>query len=342
MIPLARVPGIQPDLSVFLHDVGVHSADQLAEMDAVKLQQELTMIARKRGRGSSIPSLVHVKLWIQSARETVATTKPVSMDDIPEAVSLDEIPEAEIDFDSIPEAEPQLVHRATTSTAGEAASSFQSGRRIPVRESLKVMDDGEWKGLDRDRLQNLDSYASNERGIEPLRRSANSSSPRPARLPETAESKASRFNRKGVLYPIPMRAIFGAIVSLLWRLAMLGTFLGLPVYLMTHHKAEERPTTVILCWLGAFFALGFLQLWVISMTRCRVCSCELFVSKRCFKNRRAHLVPVIGYVASLSLHLLLFQWFRCMYCGTAIRLFGGSSRAAKEAIVQDAEDGERA
>ncbi len=342
MIPLARVPGIQPDLSVFLPDAGARTADELAEMDAVKLQQDLTMIARKRGKGSSIPSLVHVKLWIQSARETVATAKPVSLDDIPEAVSLDDIPEAEIDFDSIPEAEPQLLRQDTASASSEASSGFQSGHRIPVRESLKLLDDGEWKGLDRDRLQSLDSYASNERGIEPLRRSANSSSPSPARLPETTETKASRFNRKGVLYPFPMRAIFGAIVSLLWRLAMLGTFLGLPVYLALHHEAEERPTTVILCWLGGFFALGFLQLWVISMTRCRVCSCELFVSKRCFKNRRAHLLPVIGYVASLSLHLLIFQWFRCMYCGTAIRLFGGSSRAAKEAIVQDAEEGERA
>ena len=339
MISLARVPGIQPDLSVFLADAGVHTANDLARMDAVKLQHDLSMIARKRGKGSSIPSFVNVKLWIQAAQETIAKAEPVSIDDIPEAVSLDEIPEAEIDFESIPEAEPQSLyqHHASINSGGQPVD-----RRLPVRESLKLMDDGEWKGLDRDRLQSLDSYVANERGIEPLRRSASSASPRPARLTEDSETKASRYNRKGVLYPFPMRAILGATVSLLWRLAMLGTFLGLPVYLALNHGSEDRPTTIILSWLGAFFALGFLQLWVISMARCRVCSCELFISKRCFKNRRAHLLPGIGYVASLSLHLLLFQWFRCMYCGTAIRLFGGSSRAAREAIVQDAEAGEQA
>ena len=342
MIPLARVPGIQPDLSVFLADAGAHTADELAEMDAAKLQQELTMIARKCGKGSSIPSLVHVKLWIQAARETVATAKPMSMDDIPEAVSLEEIPEAEIDFDTIPEAESQPVHQSQEASVGGAASTPHQARRMPARESMKLTDDGAWSGLDRERLQSLDSYVANERGIEPLRRSASSASPRPARLTEDPGTKASRFNRKGVLYPFPFRAIFGAVVSLLCRLAMLATFLGLPIYLALHHEAEERPTTVVLSWLGVFFALGFLQLWVISMARCRVCSCELFVSKRCFKNRRAHLVRGLGYVASLSLHLLLFQWFRCMYCGTAIRLFGGSSRSAREAIVQDAEDGEDA
>jgi hypothetical protein len=58
----------------------------------------------------------------------------------------------------------------------------------------------------------------------------------------------------------------------------------------------------------------------VGRSRCRICSCNLFYSKNCLKNRKAHHIPGIGYVASLSLHLLIFGWFRCMYCGTAIRL----------------------
>lgn len=337
MIPLARVPGIQPDLSIFLRDAAIHTANDLAQADALGLQHEITMIARKCGKASAIPSVVNVKLWIQAARETVANSKPLNMDEIPEAVSLEDIPEAQIDFDSIPEAEPVVSQNNTELQSGDAVPN-PSAQRFPVPERLQQADDGSWGGIDRRRLQTLEDYAANERGIQPLRRNANAASPSPAKLPVNSEGKSSRLTRKGVLYPFPMLAILGAFICLLWRLALLATMLVLPVLLILHHDSEERPVTLTLYWLGIFFFIGLLQIWVISRVRCRVCSCELFLSKRCFKNRRAHLIKGFGYVASLSLHLLLFQWFRCMYCGTAIRLFGGRSREAKEAIMQ--EDGD--
>lgn len=150
-----------------------------------------------------------------------------------------------------------------------------------------------------------------------------------------SDGKLSRLTRRGVLYPKPGGAIFGAIISILWRIALLASIIGMPIYLYYHSTPESRPVTETLSWLGGLLGLGLLQLSVISRVRCRICSCHFFFSRTCSKNSRAHRLPLIGYVASLSVHLLLFQWFRCMYCGTAIRLFGG--RAKAKAVVVEAD-----
>jgi hypothetical protein len=38
------------------------------------------------------------------------------------------------------------------------------------------------------------------------------------------------------------------------------------------------------------------------------------------KNRKAHHIPVLGYVFAVAVHIVLFRWFRCTYCGTPVRL----------------------
>ena len=88
----------------------------------------------------------------------------------------------------------------------------------------------------------------------------------------------------------------------------------------TAHKDKVIGAAVIL------LILGCMQLHFAGRSRCRICSCNLFYSKNCHKNRKAHLIPGLGYVASAALHLLTFGWFRCMYCGTAIRLRPGQGR----------------
>ena len=54
--------------------------------------------------------------------------------------------------------------------------------------------------------------------------------------------------------------------------------------------------------------------------KCRICNQRLFVPRRCHKHAKAHHIKFVGYVLPLSVHLLLFHWFRCTYCGTAVRL----------------------
>ena len=87
-----------------------------------------------------------------------------------------------------------------------------------------------------------------------------------------------------------------------------------PIYL----EAEYKKEFAIL--FGATLLFGFIYLFVAVDARCRVCSCHLFYSRRCLKHVKAHRILGGFPMLAQTIHILLFHWFRCMYCGTAIRL----------------------
>jgi hypothetical protein len=61
-------------------------------------------------------------------------------------------------------------------------------------------------------------------------------------------------------------------------------------------------------------------IWAVGDGRCRICNQLLFVPRRVNKNSKAHHAPLLGYIVPTALHLLVFRWFRCTYCGTAVRV----------------------
>lgn len=65
------------------------------------------------------------------------------------------------------------------------------------------------------------------------------------------------------------------------------------------------------CIFYLFFSLG---------SRCQVCSQKHFFISRARKHRNAHHFLNKYYILPLSLHLLIFNWFRCFSCGSSIRL----------------------
>ena len=130
-----------------------------------------------------------------------------------------------------------------------------------------------------------------------------------------------------MVYPAAGLLVFGAIVSLIWRAAMLAAVVAVPWLIFMVPRPSVYKVEI---WsvIGGLVALGIVQLILMNRLRCRICTCHLLQSRNTAKNRKAHLIPGLGYTASLALHLLLFQWFRCMYCGTAIKLW--STRAERE------------
>lgn len=133
---------------------------------------------------------------------------------------------------------------------------------------------------------------------------------------------ASRNFVRGVLHIHPWKLRLGAAFSLLLIVdlplsiiaAMLlllsreypGTFAWVPEWFLAF------PAVLPLAALGALF-------WAYP-GKCRICSQRLFVPTRAFKHIKAHRIPGLGYILSLSLHLLLYSWFRCSSCGTPVRL----------------------
>jgi hypothetical protein len=139
-----------------------------------------------------------------------------------------------------------------------------------------------------------------------------------------ANEELGRTVRRGVVHPNPALLVFGALISLVWRVALVAAIVAVPWLVMVVPQASQYLHEILIAT-GVLLGLGIMQLIVMARARCRICSCHLFYSRNCVKNRKAHYVPLVGKTASLALHLLLFQWFRCMYCGTAIKLWAAKA-----------------
>jgi hypothetical protein len=46
----------------------------------------------------------------------------------------------------------------------------------------------------------------------------------------------------------------------------------------------------------------------------------MYVPKHCLKNRKAHHLPLLGHIGAVALHVMVFKWFNCTFCGTSIRI----------------------
>lgn len=146
--------------------------------------------------------------------------------------------------------------------------------------------------------------------FKPLEASVNR---RPLDLTNKGRSPKSRFYIRGILHPNPMGLRFAALFALLARLS-LAVFIVL-VALVLFEKLEIRYAWFML----AFPVFGLLHLMTMTKGRCRVCGQREFMPSGAFKHKDRHRFLFFGPIISTALHLLLFKWIRCMFCGTPIR-----------------------
>jgi hypothetical protein len=350
MTSLDRILSLSSEHTYLLQQGGVSSAELLAQADEAFLLKMLQNLARRDALVP--PGQDQVSGWIRAAREKLGTEHGDDSywsDGVIEAISLDEVPEVLIEGKAalpsgrnrVPDivgapVSPQnrpapLITPAPSSSGGLAPQMpptlrSEERRATPAERAQQAMQSTELRSAapakTQRRFQSFAEYQDGGRGIEPLARKENPMAPAVEPEQRRADGTLSPFTRRGVVYTHPGLAVIGALVSLVWRLVALAAVIGLPFYLLSLPKETPPPINVVLPILGGLVALGLLQAYFLNRVRCRICTCHFFYSRRCIKNSKAHRFPLIGYVAALSLHLLAFQWFRCMYCGTAIRLTG--------------------
>jgi hypothetical protein len=143
--------------------------------------------------------------------------------------------------------------------------------------------------------------------------------------PETNAGKNPESRRyiRGVMHAHPYRLSIAALVTLLLALVLPLAIISAGLLLWSDLQPELLPW--VPKWLLAFpLALpvvgGAYLIWGVGSGQCRICNQQLFVPRRVNKNSKAHHVPGIGYIIPTALHLLVFRWFRCTYCGTAVRV----------------------
>jgi len=326
MTPLSAITGLTAETAELLTTAGVRSAAHLANEDPSGLHSRLEVLAWQRGRNNLTPPRDQVEHWVAVAR---VLTPPVEA----EAAKLSEIPEA-IPIASPPGAWMPPALRAAAEAAGMANPETEIHS---VREQSAAAPDKTWRKVNSNNFLTIEAYNEGRIAVQPLSRESLKDSPTPAAeaaeppvdeedLPSRVQrirggegDEVSRWVRRGVVHPRPVHTWLGAVVSLLWRMAALAGVVAF-LWLITSSRQPSAHTDKVIACFAVLFVLGCMQLHFAAHSRCRICSCNLYYSKNCHKNRKAHLIPGLGYVASAALHLLIFGWFRCMYCGTAIRL----------------------
>lgn len=132
----------------------------------------------------------------------------------------------------------------------------------------------------------------------------------------------SRTYVRGVLHTHPIGMTLGAIVTLtLAVLLPLAAAVSGVLLLTVMYPARFGWTSpwllVVPCCLPVMGAMYF----ILGMNgRCRICTQRVFFHRACRKNAKAHHIRGLGHIIPMCLHILLFRWFRCTYCGTPVRL----------------------
>ncbi len=156
--------------------------------------------------------------------------------------------------------------------------------------------------------------------VEPLKRNAGFDIRKTA-SPELNEGRKLHSRRyvRGVLHPQPRRVKLAALVSFISFLLFPASIVAAVMVIARDSLPIEEPLWLLMVPV-AFLFFGFLYLTIAKPLKCRICGQPLLSRKACFKHVKAHRMPLLGYIFPTSMHMLLFHWFRCIYCGTSVRL----------------------
>ncbi|WP_367872182.1 DUF4332 domain-containing protein [Luteolibacter sp. Populi] len=205
------------------------------------------------------------------------------------------------------------------------------GRRADVSAAVQIgdmMTSSGRRGIDTSRLRTVEEV----QGEAPAPRASASKSgmddDRIALLrsprPETNKGRSpdSRFFIRGVLHDQPLKVWFGGLFAVLLQISIPLAVTAAPL-LILHDEMPEKFAWVpewIIAFPIAVPILGLLYATVSARAKCRVCAQRLYVPKHCLKNKKAHHLPLFGYIGGLALHVMTFKWFNCTFCGTSIRI----------------------
>ncbi|MBK1881062.1 DUF4332 domain-containing protein [Luteolibacter pohnpeiensis] len=133
---------------------------------------------------------------------------------------------------------------------------------------------------------------------------------------------SSRRYIRGVLHSHPIGLYFGAVITLVLMAILPLAIISAALLLLSDQLHDE------FYWVPKWILAFPIALPVIAIAymiwgfngRCRICGQRLFYPKNCLKNSKAHRIPGLGHIIPVSIHMILFRWFRCTFCGTPVRL----------------------
>jgi hypothetical protein len=170
--------------------------------------------------------------------------------------------------------------------------------------------------LDMSRVLKMETYQNEGSRISPIPHREDIHNIKSARI-ETNKgiNPQSKFFVKGVLHKDAPTFKSGCRWFIVVNLLVFLSFALTTLVLYDKERFSWAVWSPLLAVLSIFIYFGVTQ-----RSKCPVCNQKQFAPKICRKHKDAHQWPVIGYMLPTSIHALVFKWFRCIYCGTSVRL----------------------
>lgn len=334
MTKLNHIAGLTPPVQRLLEAGGIASVEALAQQEAGALAKRLAQSANTRG-GEPVISRDDAGRLVLLARQLLEALPPaagggavsvqgglkVNLDEVPEAIAISAPRPAAPVATTKPAAAP-IPLRPASVAAPASARPMVTETNDPVRAKSATPARPEPA---KPKFRDFQAYAEGRAGIDPLPRKPDEDEDEVEGALRRANYKPGepvpRLVRRGVPHPRPVFLVFCSLIVVASRLLMMAVIIGTPLVLWPAFVRGDKTHLFSFLWvIGAWLLSCLFYLMFALRARCRVCTNQIFWSKRCFKNQKAHRLPGLGLVGSLALHALIFGWFRCMYCGTAIRL----------------------
>ncbi len=351
MTDLKSIPGIGKSALELLEAAGFSDAESLAKAGANELAAELERANRILQIAEHTPAHADVEQWISAARDltgveaktsTREVTMPVNYERMSDVASMLGIApfaiplpakvlmENQLAVADIPpgillnrysgDLEVRVEDRLPAARKGGAISSPSNNVRItdPVI-SPRI-------GFDTSRIKSIEALAGSAPRTDTSKLATINDRVALIRTtrPETNKGRDPKSRRyiRGVLHSHPWSLAAGAVFTLLLMAFLPVGIISAGLLLLS----REVPAKFgwVPEWLLVFpLALPVLgicyMIWALNGS-CRICGQKLFVPKACLKNSKAHHIHGLGHIIPVCLHILLFKWFRCTYCGTPVRL----------------------
>ncbi|MEO5913374.1 MAG: DUF4332 domain-containing protein [Luteolibacter sp.] len=348
MTNLNSIPGIGKLSIELLEAAGFPSAESLAKAGVDELAAELERANTILRIAKKAPTRVNVEKWITSAQDltgvetasVVTATMPVNYEDSSEvATMLANAPfaiplpakvlvEQKLAVADIPPA--ILLNRYSGDLEvriEDRVPAPRHGRPAVPSSNVRIADTSATRiEFDTSKIKSTEELVGD--GPRTITSKMPSGNDRVAliRAPRVetnlGRDPQSRRYIRGVLHSHPVAMTLGAAVTLLLAVLLPLAIISAGLLLLSGEMPERFGW--VPKWLLAFPValpvVGFCYLiWALPGT-CRICGQKQFVPRACLKNTKAHHIRGLGHIVPVSLHILLFKWFRCTYCGTPVRL----------------------
>jgi Domain of unknown function (DUF4332) len=348
---LQNIPGIGKATVELLAAANVHDVETLAHSHTEQLTAELERANDVSKICKRPPASANVQKWIAAAQETLSASlldpavdlAAVNYEKIPQVMAMVgsaplAIPfparllmERKIKVNDIPEAILLNHYAGDLEVKVDEKIPRPNPARAPREsKSIRQFENAAARvEIDRSKIRRTQEAPVDQ--AQPAAAPAGENSPNEERL-ALLRGPASDTNRgrnpeslffiRGVLHSHPISLAVGAFFALLlWAWLPLAI---ISAALLLLSDLVQKSFAWVPKWLLMFpLALPVVAILYVIFSfggTCRICGQKQFVPRACIKNPKAHHVWGLGYIVPVALHMLVFKWFRCTYCGTPVRL----------------------